>query len=187
MDIKLYFQTTMRLKILILLLSVCLVNANVYSQKGSFTLQIDFIPELKDFFKGKEINISIWDTSSAAIQKVYDGKPVYFESLYNDSVYINISLLGNQSIRMSDVLKVQNDSLTHVVFPGSCKYNLHIADKICPKCKKANHVIPIWFGLEMPLFDKKGNEIKTEKHYSRGCIVSNCDPHWYCEKDKFEF
>lgn len=62
----------------------------------------------------------------------------------------------------------------------NCKYDVSKKDKTCPICKKQNRVIPIQYGLTV-LF---GNE---NKFWPGGCIIFDCQPNWYCKRDKIEF
>lgn len=74
------------------------------------------------------------------------------------------------------------DSVTIVNFilPPPCSYDLNIADKTCPICRKKNKVVPIVYGLPIGPVNKK-------RYYYAGCAVTKCDPHWYCKRDKHKF
>jgi RNA polymerase subunit RPABC4/transcription elongation factor Spt4 len=58
----------------------------------------------------------------------------------------------------------------------NCKYDVSKDNKTCPKCKKTNRVISTSHSF---FYDKKS--------YSLGCIKSDCEPNWYCKRDKLEF
>lgn len=56
------------------------------------------------------------------------------------------------------------------------------ADNACPVCNKKDKVIPISYGL-IDNTDKK-----TERKYKPGgCVVSDCQPNWFCERDAKDF
>lgn len=61
-----------------------------------------------------------------------------------------------------------------------CRYNISKNNKTCPKCKKQNRVIPIKYGF----FISSNN---SQDYWPGGCIIFNCQPHWYCKRDKIEF
>jgi hypothetical protein len=67
-----------------------------------------------------------------------------------------------------------------------CKYDASLNNKRCPVCKKKNKVIPIRYGL---LGSIKGDPLKNNGRTFKagGCKISDCDPHWYCKRDKIEF
>ncbi|PHR13722.1 MAG: hypothetical protein COA40_04040 [Aequorivita sp.] len=62
----------------------------------------------------------------------------------------------------------------------NCRYNISENNKTCPKCKKENRVIPVKYGLII----SSGN---PTDYWPGGCIVFDCQPHWYCKRDKIEF
>lgn len=56
--------------------------------------------------------------------------------------------------------------------------------KKCPVCRKTKHVIPIVYGLPASgLIEQE----KQGKVVLGGCLVSYCDPNWFCKKDKIRF
>jgi hypothetical protein len=61
-----------------------------------------------------------------------------------------------------------------------CKYDAHKDDQTCPVCHKKNKVIPIIYGLPI-------GEMDTVNYRYAGCEITDCDPNWYCKKDKIEF
>lgn len=64
-----------------------------------------------------------------------------------------------------------------------CEYTSDYKIKTnCPICNKKDKVIPIYYGLiddKESLKKAKRGEIKLG-----GCMVSFCDPNWYCKRDK---
>ncbi|WP_299180759.1 hypothetical protein [uncultured Chryseobacterium sp.] len=63
-----------------------------------------------------------------------------------------------------------------------CKYREN-KSKVCPNCKSDKKVVPIFYGLTTGKFMKQNRN----KYHFEGCEISNCDPSWYCKKDKLEF
>ena len=80
-----------------------------------------------------------------------------------------------------------------LTYTSACPFGKR-ENNICPVCKNKDKVISIRYGLIAEIRDKKrnlvdgkGNKLKEEKYKSGGCIVSDCQPNWYCERDKKEF
>ncbi len=74
-----------------------------------------------------------------------------------------------------------------------CKYDKSAKDKKCPLCGREDNVIPIRYGLIAVIVPKKGkhtlknqNQV-IEEFFAGGCVVTYCDPNWYCKKDHLKF
>ena len=68
-----------------------------------------------------------------------------------------------------------------VKYSPVCMYSK--TDSICPKCKKTDKTIPIVYGLILLQSEQQdGETIKLG-----GCVSRECDPNWYCKRDKYEF
>ena len=70
----------------------------------------------------------------------------------------------------------------------TCPYDKTKNQAFCPKCKKADKVVPILFGL--PLFDKNGNidGEPVEKYHLAGCFVDvYCNPTKHCNRCNKDF
>jgi hypothetical protein len=75
-----------------------------------------------------------------------------------------------------------------ISFSPFCHYSKE--NKTCPVCCTDDKVVPIVYGLIASInkVDENGNIIENKKNYKAGgCVVSGCDPHWYCEQDDVEF
>ena len=84
---------------------------------------------------------------------------------------------------------ISTDSVVklNMTFPFDCPYNKNCKQKICPVCKKDDKVIPILYGLMG--FDGKGNSFFKDyvEFKPGGCVISECDPTWYCKRDACRF
>jgi hypothetical protein len=92
---------------------------------------------------------------------------------YTDTIFSKINFSGD-TILTFDVHKF-------------CRYDSSINNKTCPICHKKDKVIPIIYGL---LISTNGEDpMKDEgiKFKAGGCEKTNCDPNWYCKRDKLEF
>jgi len=96
---------------------------------------------------------------------------------------LRITYLGYQDFTLTSI-KVTKDTIIdlNINYPPPCKYDKK--NKYCPVCKKKDKVIPIVYGLPSQGLLK---ESKKGKVRLGGCMISGCDPSWYCKRDKKEF
>ena len=96
---------------------------------------------------------------------------------------IEISALGFISKEIEKV-QIFADSTNHlnVNYPPKCKYNHN--NMTCPTCNKKDEVIPIIYGYPSDRMFRKADKGKIKLG---GCVISGCDPKWYCKRDKTEF
>lgn len=93
-----------------------------------------------------------------------------FETTYGDSTF---SIVVDQDLTLKIVILNKN-----------CIYNKSLKDKTCPICHKKDKTIPIVYGLVID----SGNKKRKKKNYlNGGCKITNCDPNWFCERDKIKF
>ena len=96
-----------------------------------------------------------------------------------------LKIIGNaQTDTLIATIEVKPDSTTKLYFsyPYSCNYIK--SRNVCPVCSKTDEVIPIIYG-EPTTESLKQAENGNAK--IAGCLISNCDPNWYCKRDKKEF
>ena len=79
-------------------------------------------------------------------------------------------------------INIFSDTILHIqlVLPPYCIYDKHLKDKTCPICGKKNDVVPIVYGLPIGKMDE-------DKYYYAGCLVTACQPNWYCKHCKYKF
>jgi CarboxypepD_reg-like domain len=58
-----------------------------------------------------------------------------------------------------------------------CKYDSARKTGICPFCHQKDKAVPVKYGLPIGKMD-------TVHYYYAGCEVTDCDPSWYCKRDK---
>jgi len=70
-----------------------------------------------------------------------------------------------------------------IAYPGPCLYAY--PKKYKPSCPygHSNNIIPIVYGMPGP---KLMEEARKGHVYLGGCIISDCDPHYYCKFHKLE-
>jgi len=103
------------------------------------------------------INVILYNSDSSITKHLFD---FYSIPLYKDSI---------------NVLKI--------IFPKACIYNNHVLDNECPKCEMSDKVLPIKYGL---LRQNKADKPWID-YVPGGCMVTGCDPSWYCKRDDFRF
>ena len=93
---------------------------------------------------------------------------------------LSIQHLGFRERILKDVKIPANDiqpfNITH---PGPCVRS----EKVCPNGHTDN-LVPIVYGLPGKRSMKKADKGQIKLG---GCIVTNCDPEWYCKTHKIEF
>lgn len=96
---------------------------------------------------------------------------------------IQIESIGYRTETVENVAVTENSSKLIIAFPGPCKF---IYTKgIKPNCigGHTDNIIPIAYGLPGNVLMKKA---KQGKVYLGGCMVSGCDPKYYCTIHKVE-
>lgn len=122
-------------------------------------------------------------------------KGMYMSDLEGRFMFTNVAR-GTYSIRVDNMLN-GDTTFTNIHITGDtslvldtykfCPYDASVNDKTCPVCHKKNEVIPIRYGLIISIDGSEKNEEDGVTYLSGGCNVSNCDPHWYCKRDKKRF
>lgn len=150
-----------------------------------------FLPKnIYAILKSKTINDSI------LLNENFEFK---FENLKADTLKLSFSVRNYPTNKYYIIRLNENEIYTaDISISPVCPYKNSEQKHECPKCGKKDKVIPIVYGLISSVYfvnqkgqkiDKNGKEITTkEKEYhSGGCVVSECQPNWYCGRDKTEF
>jgi len=85
-----------------------------------------------------------------------------------------------------DSVNILNDSTTtlNIVYPGACKFIYPINYKpLCPY-SHSDSIVNIMYGFPSK---RMMTESKKGRIYLGGCIVTGCDPKYYCIKHKLQF
>jgi hypothetical protein len=163
---------------LTLLVSIFFISAQSYAQTGGI-------------IKG-HVHDTIFDIPLSYAQVSIDDKNIrgianeegnfILENVPAGVHHLRVSISGyRDSILTVPVLDGSEIEL-YIEFPPYCKYNRK--DKTCQLCGKGDKVIPVVYGYP----SKKGLRLsKRGKIALGGCIVSDCDPQWYCKRDKLLF
>jgi hypothetical protein len=107
------------------------------------------------------------------IEKIPEGiYNVRFHSVgRKDTVIYKIKVTDNEIVEISTSL-------------GYCKFDRSIHNKTCPVCNKTNKVIPLIYGFPTK---KAFRKEKRGKYKLGGDGITDCNPNWYCKRDKLNF
>ena len=103
-----------------------------------------------------------------------DSVPVGLYEIQASFIGYGDSTITGINVTKDTVIKVQ------LVLPPACIYDKNIRNKTCPICGKKDKVKPIIYGLPVGKLDE-------DNYYYAGCLITFCQPHWYCKRDKYKF
>lgn len=109
-----------------------------------------------------------------------------FSNLPSNKYTITFSSIGYQDTSFMDIF-INGDTTINLGYIRNCPYDETINNKICPKCHKKNSVIPIIYGLPVSLNGEDPTKGNGKKFILAGCEISDCDPNWFCRRDKLSF
>jgi len=95
---------------------------------------------------------------------------------------LTFRLIGYNSYTLTDV-NISSDSITTLDIRFPCPFGLVKSKKECPFGHKDN-IVKIIYGLPSLKTLKKAEKGKIELG---GCVVTGCDPKWYCKIHKISF
>jgi len=96
---------------------------------------------------------------------------------------------GRAEIYKGIIVKAKNITLKTFSLQVTCRYDKTKDQLFCPKCKKTDKVLPIQYGLPIPLYDSLGNVLDDwSKVHLGGCVMdAYCNPTKYCKRCSLEF
>lgn len=113
-----------------------------------------------------------------------------FENLPSGKYYLGFSI-QNFPRNFYYIYNLKDDEKINIdiEFKPICPYQNSKEKTSCPLCKKEDKVIEIVYGLRATIVKKGEKEnLKSKiKVFEGGCVVSDCQPSWYCERDKTKF
>lgn len=110
-----------------------------------------------------------------------------FNNVASDTILIRTepkSITRNRII--TGFLKPNETVEIEIPYSLSCKYDKSKKNKLCPVCERKDEVIPIRYGLIVNNSKKDKGE-NTKEYKEGGCVITGCDPNWYCKRDEIEF
>lgn len=106
-----------------------------------------------------------------------------FDNVVSDTVVLSIRPRSYPSnVRYRIVVDERKTENLELEYSPVCEYKRSESDKRCPTCHKRNKVIPVVYGLV--IFTKKR---AAKKYYGGGCVVRDCQPNWFCQRDATQF
>ncbi|MGH2667121.1 hypothetical protein [Flavobacterium sp.] len=164
-------------------ITIAFLLLNLFSFYGQDKAKINGKLILKDLDNKESVvkNTYIILKSKTQIDsvKVDENLSFTFENLKSDTLRIFISPKSYPVNKFYKFyLKEGEIKKLELPYSPTCPYG---KSNVCPICKKKDKVIPIVYGLMTEVKEKKS------KYKSGGCVVSDCQPSWYCERNKTEF
>jgi hypothetical protein len=131
------------------------------------------------------LTIYLFQGDSLLTGTVSDEQGNYSIKIPETGIYdLKMEFIGyrNQVVRDLKLESTKTKKLD-ITFPEPCIISEYQLNKICPNGHK-DGIIPIVYGLP-----KQRTMRKAEKGKLRlgGCIITGCDPKWYCKKHEIEF
>ena len=148
-----------------------------FSQDGGIKGQI--LDSGQDPFAG--LTVKILNGDSVITRTITDQNGDYrLEGIKAGQYNLSIQHLGFRERIIKDVTISANETRHfNITHPGPCIPS----EQLCPN-GHTDLLIPIVYGLPGKRLMKKSKKGKIKLG---GCIVTDCDPKWYCKKHEIEF
>lgn len=103
-----------------------------------------------------------------------------FEDIKQDSIFLYIEPRSYPyNIFYDYKFNITKSQFAEIPYQPVCPYSKN--NIFCPKCNKNDKSIPIIYGLVLI------KRLKSKKYHLGGCLTTDCDPIWYCKRDKVEY
>ncbi len=103
-----------------------------------------------------------------------------FKNISEGKYKLLVSPLGHSMKEFDIIVKADSGISLVIQYPDTCIYDVHRKSRNCPICNKKNQVVPIIYGMPIGKLDE-------ENYYFAGCEKTDCNPTWYCKRDKKSF
>lgn len=164
----------------LLLIVYVFLGMTCYSQTGNIQVRII---DTESGMPILGVKVEIINSSLSTISD-FDGD-FYFDKLPIGEYHLKFSFLGFKEKTIKNVQVVENLTFIREVFlTPFCEFENSLEKENCPICEKSDKVIPILYGFPSK---KQLRKSKRNKILLAGCLVSDCDPYWYCRRDKKRF
>lgn len=165
------------------MISSCFAQ-NEKKSEAVYDIFINYRPSILTIWKGCDsIRTSAINANISAITYINADPGIY---------RVEISWPGQQTTINDSVVVMEGQNLTlNLRIDGPCLYD-HPANYIpvCPKNHKDN-ILPIRYGLHGTVVRKGekdgGNERNKPEAIYAGCVVTSCDPRFYCTEHDIKF
>ncbi len=95
---------------------------------------------------------------------------------------LKLSYIGYNDHTAVGIVLEPNELLERIIY-YPCPIGKSESDKVCPYGHRSN-IIPIKYGLPSLRMMRRAERGRI---YLGGCIITECDPKWYCKKHKISF
>lgn len=154
-----------------------LMFLSAYSQKDNFRGHVSDRHDGANF-PGVIVELSIDGKVIHESQTDFDGN-FSIKDVEFGPYDFKLKYVGYETYIIKDFYFNRNDRVFEFIYPNPCKKSV----KVCPE-NHTNKLIPVVYGLPGENLMKKA---KKGKVYLGGCIVTDCDPKWYCKKHRLIF
>lgn len=176
------------------------ISFSCFSQTGKLTGKL-ILKDVENYKKVSENTFVILkDGKRIDSIKVDDKLSFSFENLSTDKLQVFTSLTSYPNMIYSIYLKEHEIKSIEIPYTSTCPYSKD-RKNVCPTCNKNDKVLPIFYGLLSitKYKDKNGNptdingkiiskeEDERVRFISGGCVVSDCQPNWFCQRDQLNF
>lgn len=168
----------MKARSLFLVLVISVLNSS--SQTGTIEgmLRNGVTHNLSSF-----VNIGLYQGETMLLGTTSDTTGHFLIEDINSGVYeLRFSFVGYHTHTLRNI-RVFNDSIAFVEANYPCPHGNQKPKKICPFWHRDN-IVPITYGLPTKRTMRRAEEGKC---YLGGCIITECDPCWYCKIHKISF
>jgi hypothetical protein len=171
-----------------------LINTTSFSQRRNLVITVNLLNEFRGELKNSDITIFFRDGNERVQGFLDSNNRAEFKDLLSDT--LKLLMYSEVKIKDSIATKTLNafysvainkngQTVLDLTFPKDCEFNRHTFNDTCPVCKKNDRVVPIVYGLLSPPSLFKGRIF--EDFIPGGCVISDCDPTWYCKIDELSF
>ncbi|WP_321282504.1 carboxypeptidase-like regulatory domain-containing protein [Marinifilum fragile] len=161
----------------ILIIFWLIISIPCFAQTGSLKGHISYLEDGSDF---ASLIIVLIKDGNIITEAVTDSLGNYIITEVPLGNYeLKISQLGFRDKVIKDFQIKEGLKKGNFIFPDPCI----TSKKICPKGHK-DHIIPILYGYPTNRLLRKAKKGKIKLG---SCIVTDCDPQWYCTKHGIDF
>jgi len=129
------------------------------------------------------VTISLENDSLGAFGDFSDSTGYYeVENIPNGKYTLKLALIGYPEYIIED-FEIYKDSTLNLNIKYPCPNGENISKKVCPHGHK-DKIIRIVYGYPTPRMMRKA---KKGKIHLGGCVITECDPKWYCTVHNIEF
>ena len=96
---------------------------------------------------------------------------------------LECSLLGYGSPKRVNLKIIQDTTVFIRINLSECEYDV-LGHGKCPVCNRSDQSVPIFYGDPAA---KTLRKAKKGRVYLGGSVVTHCNPHWYCKRDRVKF